>query len=147
MYSTITFIACFFAFLWAGGVKKRNTQLATVLLALSSLIEHIPLYGLDNYGGYAFVFFSFFAAIETFNSLRMTVSQRMLFLSCAIVILFFELAYRLSFPFHIPKYPFAMLYLLVFFYTWKVSRKKIHSRLGVLIVWSGLALRWLLEGV
>ena len=139
----ITFLACFTALLLVGNAKNRTTQLSTVLLALSSLISYIPFYGVDRYGVYIFVFFSFFASIETFNSLRLTIGHRVFFFASAAVILLFELMNSMSL-FFLPKYPFALLYLLVLAYLWKTSKRKIYSRMGVLVVWAGVALKWLL---
>ncbi|OEK04176.1 hypothetical protein [Roseivirga misakiensis] len=140
----ITLLAALIALIWAGKIKKRTTKLATVLLALSSLIDYTPYLKGYGIGQYTFIFFSFFAAIESYNSLRLSKGQRALFFSMPILIGFFELMDFVSLPFHIPRYPFGLLYLLAFAFYLLLAKKKIFSRAGVLIVWSAVALKWLL---
>jgi len=139
----ITLIAVFAAFLWAGKIKKRTTQWTTVLLAFSSLIDFVPFFKGYQVGQYIFIFFSFFAGIESLNSLRLTIAHRILFLATPTIIAFFELIERLSVPYYIPKYPFVLIYFATIIYFWWSSRNKVSSRLGIIIIWAGLALKWL----
>lgn len=141
---TITIVTAFLALIWGGKVKKRTTQLATVLLAISSLVEYAPFIRGNHFGYYIFIFFSFFAAIECFNSLRLQLGHRAFFFAVAVVIAFFELSQTLSFPFYIPTYPFSLLYLMAMAYLWFTHKRVIFSRFGILIVWAGLALKWLI---
>lgn len=140
---TITIVAAFLALIWGGRVKKRTTQLATVLLAISSLVEYAPFIRGYNFGHYVFIFFSFFAAIECFNSLRLKFSHQAYFVVTPLVIGFFELAKQMSFPYYIPTYPFAVAYLFLMGYFWFTVKRIVFSRFGILIVWAGLAIKWL----
>lgn len=140
---TITIVAAFLALIWGGRVKKRTTQMATILLAISSLVEYAPFIRGHSFGYYTFIFFSFFAAIESFNSIRLKASHRSFFFATASGIAFFELARQLSFPFYIPTNLFAAAYLLLMGYFWFTAKKIIFSRFGVLIIWAGLAIKWL----
>lgn len=140
---TITIVAAFLALIWGGRVKNRTTQFAAIMLAVSSLLEYAPFIRGHYFGYYFFIFFSFFAAIECFNSLRLKSSHRAYFVLTASVIAFFELARLLSFPYHIPTYPFAITYLLLMAYFWFTAKRIVFSRFGILIVWAGLAIKWL----
>ncbi len=143
MQLAITIIAALFAIGWVRRAKKRTTKLATVLLALSTLVQYDPYFGIGGYGIYFLIFFSFFAAIESMNSLRMTRAHHLFFVGSASTIALFQLMFLIDFPFYIPKYPFAILYMLALTLFWVFSRRKILTRLGVLIVWLGVALKWL----
>ncbi len=147
MQLAITIITALFAIGWVRRAKKRTTKLATVLLALSTLIQYDPYFGLGGYGIYFIIFFSFFAAIESMNSLRMTRAHQLFFLGSASVITIFQLILLIDFPFYVPKLPFAILYFVCFTMFWVFSKRQIYSRLGVLIVWLGVALKWLLISV
>ncbi|OEK01386.1 hypothetical protein BFP97_07580 [Roseivirga sp. 4D4] len=147
MELAITIVAAIFALVWSKNAKKKTTKIATVLLALSSLIQYDPYFGLRAYAIYFLIFFSFFAAIESMNSLRLTRGHQFFFLGCATVITFFQLIYLIDFPFHIPKYPFALLYIAGLVILWIFSRRKILTRLGVLAVWLGIALKWMVEAL
>jgi len=145
MELAITIIAALFALIWSKNAKKKTTKTATVLLALSSLIEYDPYFGLNHYAVYLLIFFSFFAAIESMNSLRLTRGHQFFFFGCAAVITFFQLIYLIDFPFYIPKYPFALLYMVGLIILWFFSKRKILTRLGVLAVWLGVALKWIVS--
>ncbi|MBO3700651.1 hypothetical protein [Roseivirga sp. E12] len=143
MELAITVIAAFFALGWSKNAKKRTTKIATILIALSSLIQYDPYFGLGPYSIYFLIFFSFYAAIESLNSLRLTRAHHVFFLGCASVIAFFQVLYLVEFPFYIPKYPFSLVYLICFTFFWFFTKRKILTRLGVLVVWLGVALKWL----
>ncbi len=147
MELAITIIAALFALIWSKNAKKRTTKTATVLLALSSLIEYDPYFGLNHYSVYFLIFFSFFAAIESMNSLRLTRGHQFFFLGCALVIAFFQLIYLINFPFYIPKYPFALLYMVGLIILWVFSKRKIITRLGILVVWLGVAIKWVISAL
>lgn len=144
MQFAITLVTAFSALYLVQNVKKKMTKAAVVLLVISSLIEYDPYFGIGRYGIYFIIFFSFFAAIESLNSMRMTRVHNAFFLGSAIVIALFELLILIGFPFDIPKYPFAFFYLIGFSLCYMLSRRKIFTRLGVLVVWLGVALKWLL---
>lgn len=147
MQLAITLITAFLALYWAKNAKKKTTKIATVLLAISSLVQFDPYFGIRSYGIYLLIFFSFFAAIESMNSLRMTRAHHLFFLGSASVITIFQLILLIDFPFYVPKLPFAILYFVCFTLFWVFSKRQIYSRLGVLIVWLGVALKWLLMSV
>jgi hypothetical protein len=140
----ITLITALLALGWAKNAKKRTTKIATVLLALSSLIAYDPYLGISSYGIYFLIFFSFFSAIESMNSLRMTWAHHLFFVGSAVVITLFQLMVLIDFPFYIPKYPFAIFYIVCLALLWYFSKRKIFSRFGVLLVWLGVAVKWLL---
>lgn len=140
----ITLITALLALGWAKNAKKQTTKIATVTLALSSLIAYDPYFGISSYGIYFLIFFSFFAAIESMNSLRMTRAHHLFFLGSATVIAFFQLILLIDLPFYIPKYPFAILYIASLALFWIFSKRLVLSRFGVLLVWLGVALKWLL---
>lgn len=140
---TITIVAAFLALIWGGRVKKKTTQVATVMVAISSLVAYAPFIRGQDFGYYIFIFFSFFAAIECFNSLRLRSSHRAYFVITASIIGFFELTRLMSFPYYIPAYPFAIAYLLLMAYFWVTAKRMVFSRFGILIVWAGLAMKWL----
>lgn len=144
MHLAITLIIAFLALLWVKNAKKKTTKIATVLLAISSLVQYDPYFGIRTYGIYLLIFFSFFAAIESMNSLRMTRAHHLFFLGSASVITIFHVLSLIDFPFYIPKLPFAILYLVCLTLFWVFSKRKIYSRFGILIVWLGVALKWLL---
>lgn len=144
MFLAITVIAAVLALGWAGRAKKRTTKIATILLALSSLIEYDPYFGMRSYGIYFLIFFSFFAAIESLNSLRMTRAHHVFFLGSAITITFFQLIALVDFPFYVPKYPFSILYLTMLTFFWVFTKRKIFTRFGILMIWLGVALKWLI---
>lgn len=144
MHLAITLITALLALVWSKNAKKKTTKIATILLAVSSLVQYDPYFGIRSYGIYLLIFFSFFAAIESMNSLRMTRAHHVFFLGSASVVAFFQLILLIELPFYIPKYPFAILYLICFTLFWVFSSRKVFSRLGVLIVWLGVALKWLL---
>lgn len=145
MELAITIIAALFALVWSKNAKKKTTKVATVLLALSSLIEYDPYFGLSSLSIYLLIFFSFFAAVESRNSIRLTRAHQFFFLGCAGVIAFFQLLDLIDFPFFIPKYPFAILYVISLIVLLTFSRRKILTRLGILAVWLGLALKWIVN--
>lgn len=118
--------------------------MATVLLAISTLLKHDTLIGLKPYAPYAFVFFSVLAATESFNSLNLKDRHRAFLVGSSLVIVLFGLMNFLSLPFQIPRYPFAILYVLMFAYFYLKERNKIKSRLGILVIWLAMFISWLI---
>ncbi|MFY0593017.1 hypothetical protein [Roseivirga sp.] len=140
----ITLLAAFIALLWSRKAKKSTTLWATVLLAISSAVDYLPFLKEYDVGYYLFAFFSVFAGIESQNSLRLNKAHRLLFAATPLVIAFFLLIQLIALPYYIPKYPFAIIYILALLYFWFSSRRKIFSRFGILVVWLALAMKWLL---
>ena len=142
--STITIVSALAALLLVAKARKRVTKLTTVFLALSSLIYLDPIIGVGPYGVYVFAFVSIVAAVEPSHSLNLKPEHKSFFAITGLIVVLLTIVSTLKLPFVVPKYPFGLLYLAVLAYFYATSKKRLQSRMGVLVVWAGLALRWVI---
>ncbi len=136
-----------FAFVWAVGIKRPLTQRITVFLAFVSLLQFDTFIGLSTYSFYAITFASILAGIEPGNSLNLKPYQKNFFLATSYIFILFTLENILNFPFTINRAYFGGLYLLVAGIVVLKGFKRVRSRVGVIVIWAGFALNWLLTSL
>ncbi|MHA7101505.1 hypothetical protein [Roseivirga pacifica] len=142
--STITIVCAIAALLLVTNANKRVTKLTTIALALASVLYLDPVIGIGPFGHYVFAFVSIIAAVEPSHSLNLKAYHKSFFVITGLVVVLFSLLTALRLPFYIPKLPFGVLYLAFFGYYFANDKRRLKSRLGILIVWAGLALRWVI---
>jgi hypothetical protein len=115
------------------------------MLSLSAISSAIPYFGISSYSPYAISFFSLLASFEATSSFSMKRPHVGFMVISGIT--FFVLSMTLLFPipFEIPYWVFSLLFLIAFSFLWKTKKNNIYSRVGILIVWSGISIAWLVS--
>lgn len=143
--STIT-IACAIAALFLTRLSRKPlTRYVTIILSMSSIIYLDRFIGLASYGYLIFAFASILASVEPNNSLNLKVRHKTFFLIMGIVVVLLAAANFLKFEQYIPEYILGICYcvaLALFLLTDK--KKRFKSRYGILVVWMGTAIKWIL---
>jgi hypothetical protein len=143
--STIIALAGVMGLLWMKKVRNNFTKLVNAMLGLSAISILISYLGISSYSPYAIAFFSLLASFEATSSFSMNRQQVIFMIVSGIT--FFVLSITMLFPapFEIPYWAFSILFLLAFVFHWKTKKKNIYSRVGILIVWSGISIAWLVS--
>ncbi|KYG75446.1 hypothetical protein [Roseivirga echinicomitans] len=125
--------------------KSRNqfTKVVIVLLGFSAIASVINYYEVSFYAPIAIGFFSLLASFESTSSFLMKRSQVAFFVLSGFGFFVFSMASVLPIDFSVLDWPFLILFFIGFGYQWYRHGEKIKSRMGILIVWSGLAISWL----
>lgn len=143
--STIIVISGIMGLLWIKQVHNNFTKLVNIMLSVSAISMAIPYLDISSYSHYSIAFFSLLASFEATNSFSMK-RQQVIFMVIS-GITFFALSLASLFPisFEIPYWLFSLAFLSAFAFYWKSKKKNIFSRTGILIVWSGIAVAWLIS--
>jgi len=143
--SVISLIAILFSFVWAERIKKNQTKVITVLLALVSLSQFDTLMGSARIHIYLITFFSVLAGVEPTNSLNLRKGHKIFFVSSAMIFVILLLEDLMKLPFDINRTAFGVLYILgctmLLFY----KPKKVRSRLGYIAIWMAYAVNWVIH--
>jgi len=144
MIAFIILSSVLFGFIWAGRIRKRQTKLITVFLALASLSQLDPFIGVAQFSVYLITVASMLAAAEPSNSINLRSHQKAFFIVSAIPFVLLTLLDLSQISLQVDKRYLASVYLLMAFAQLLYKRKKLRSRLGVIVIWAGIALSWLL---
>ncbi|KOF02102.1 hypothetical protein AWW67_10390 [Roseivirga seohaensis] len=123
--------------------KSQFTKLVIVLLGFSAIASVVNYYEISTYAPVAIGFFSLLASFESTSSFSMKKPQILFFVLSGLGFFIFSLASVLPLDVYIIDWPFLILFFIGLGYHWFNHGKKIKSRMGILIVWSGLAISWL----
>lgn len=138
--STIIVISGIMGLLWVKQVHNNFTRLVNIMLSVSAISTAI-----SSYSPYGIAFFSLLASFEATNSFSMKRQQVIFMVISGITFFALSLASLFPIPFEIPYWLFSLVFLSAFAFYWKSKKKNIFSRTGILIVWSGIALAWLIS--
>ena len=141
--STIIAVSSATGLLWIKKVRNNFTKLVNIMLSLSAISIAIPYFGISSYSPYAIAFFSLLASFEATTSFSMNRPQVLFMIVSGIAFFGLSLTSLFSMPFEIPYWLFSSFFLIAFAYCWRVKKRKIYSRVGILIVWSGISIAWL----
>lgn len=143
--STIIAVSGVMGLLWIKKVRNNFTKLVNVMLSFSAISIAIPYFGIASYAPYAIAFFSLLASFEATNSFSLNKSQVHFMVISGIAFFGLSLTLLFQIPFQIPYWLFSSLFLIAFAYCWKVKKRNVYSRVGILIVWSGVSIAWLIN--
>tara|TARA_R110000796_G_scaffold77585_1_gene173408 strand:+ start:138774 stop:139232 length:459 start_codon:yes stop_codon:yes gene_type:complete len=141
--SLIVVLAGFLGLLNVKKSRSQFTKLVIVLLGFSAIATAVNYYEISTYAPVAIGFFSLLASFESTSSFSMKRPQIIFFVLSGFGFFVFSLASVLPLDVYIIDWPFLILFFIGFGYHWHNHRKKLKSRIGVLIIWLGLALSWL----
>lgn len=130
----------FFSLLWVKKTKNNFTKLVNTMLGISAMAMAIRYYGISDYAPFAITFFSFLASFEATNSFAMQRQQIVFFVLSGFLFGLLSIVLVYPLPFSFVSWPFVLLFFGLFAYHWSSHKKKIRSRLGILIAWIGLGL-------
>lgn len=145
--SAIYLISSILGIYWCTKRIGRLTRFVTFALTLSTFLAAIPKFSLNLYASYAFAFFSILAAVEVFESIRVKPHHRTLFVYSSVVFTYFTLANGMGWPFFIPKTPFLLPILFFVPRFWIREKKRVYSRMGIMLLWFGQATANLVEEI
>lgn len=120
--------------------KSQFTKLVTVLLSLGAIASIVNYYEISTYSPVALGFFSLLASFESTSSFSMQRSQIVFFVLCGFGFFVFSIISVLPIEIKVFDWPFLLLFFIGLGYYWYYSKRKLRSRVGILIVWSGLAI-------
>ncbi|WP_323756624.1 hypothetical protein [Roseivirga sp.] len=123
--------------------RSQFTKVVIVLLGFSAIASVVNYYEISSYAPIAVGFFSLLASFESTSSFSMKRSQVAFFVLSGFGFFVFSMASVLPMDFQVLDWPFLILFFVGFGYHWHKHGEKIKSRMGVLVVWSGLAISWL----
>ncbi|GEM_PF-1994623 len=136
--------AAVFALFYTSKVRKPMTRMITVALAMSMLLKYDTLIGVAPFALYIFAFISLIASAECFNSLNLKTRHRSFFVASSFLIVLVEIEHLAKIPFRIENPVFAFIFFLAAFYFFFTERKKINSRLAIILLWSAYFANWLI---
>jgi hypothetical protein len=143
--STIIALAGVMGLLWIKKIRNNFTKLVNAMLGLSAISIFVPYFGISSYSPYAIAFFSLLASFEATSSFSMQRPQVIFMVISGITFFVLSITLLLPAPFEIPYWAFSSLYLLAFAFHWKTKKKNIYSRTGILIIWGGISIAWLVS--
>ena len=109
---------------------------------MSLLLKQENLIGVDSYAYYLFAFVFLVAAAECYNSLNLKVRHKIFFVISAFTIVLVEIMHLFNLPFAIESPLIALIYMIMAAYLFFNERKKIKSRLAILVLWTVYFLDW-----
>ena len=143
VFTIVEICAALFALLYTSKIRKPLTKLISVFLALSSLLQFDTLIGVGPYALYLFALVSLVAAAECFNSLNLKVRHRAFFVITAFLIVLVELEHLFTVPFKLENPVLALIFFVVAGFFFLQEKRKIKSRLAIIVLWSAYFLNWL----
>lgn len=145
--STIIAVLGVMSLLWTKKVRNNFTKIANLTLGLSAIAYAIPNFGISSYAPFFFGFFSLLASFESTNSFHLKRSQVIFFVLSGLIFAALTVSTKLPVPFDVPYWIFSLVFFIGLVYHLAFHSKKIHSRIGVLLAWSGMALFWIVSQV
>tara|TARA_R110001599_G_scaffold151792_5_gene336814 strand:- start:20960 stop:21418 length:459 start_codon:yes stop_codon:yes gene_type:complete len=123
--------------------RSQFTKLVIVLLGFSAIASVVNYYEVSTYAPVAIGFFSLLASFESTSSFSMKRPQMAFFVLSGFGFFVFSMASVLPLDIYVLDWPFLILFFIGFGYHWYNHKTKLKSRVGILIIWSGLAFSWL----
>ncbi|MGW8123437.1 hypothetical protein ACV07N_12325 [Roseivirga echinicomitans] len=140
--SLITAFGGVFGLLCLRLAKSNFTKFVIFLLAVSAIATVVNYKGVSTYAPMALGFCSLLASFESTSSYLMEKPQIIFFVLSGLGFFVFSMISILPLEIYLLDWPFLILFFIGFGYHWHNHRRKLWSRLGILVVWSGLAISW-----
>ena len=144
MSTIISLGTILFGLIWSQQVPKPLTRRITVLLAITALLQFDTLIGLSSYSIYFITFASIMAGVEPSNSFYLRPYEKNFFLFSSLLFVALSIDSLLDISFQINRVYFGLVYLFAAVILLINDYNRVKSRLGIIIIWSGFAINWLL---